>query len=201
MSPGNGIRMTNHRHCIFRVSSYPNPLEYTNEYVKALLLPHWLGECNEVVICIKYCYLLRHHVFEAVRDGLICCHEPNLVTDNDVFHKIEYIGGKWAPHGWHPKTPRRGPCSILSSFPSYFHYTNSKSGDIRPGVTPHTLPLSTGRSLCYRLSLALCIPINISYRTSFRMPAISWRLLASSVAILVRCYCPILRIYIYFLQF
>ena len=79
-SPGNGIRMTHHRHCILHVISYTNPLEYTNEYVKALLLPHWLGECNEVVICIKYRYLLRHHVFEDIRDGLIFCHEPNLLT-------------------------------------------------------------------------------------------------------------------------
>ena len=99
MSPGDVIRMTHHRHCIFHVISYPNPLEYTNEYVIALLLPHWLGECNEVVICIKYCYLLRHHVFEAVRDGLICRYESNLVTENHVYHQIEYMGGQWAPHG------------------------------------------------------------------------------------------------------
>ena len=53
MSPRNGIRMTNHHHCISHVIYYPNLIEYTNEYVKALLLPHWLGECNEFAICIK----------------------------------------------------------------------------------------------------------------------------------------------------
>ena len=59
--------------------------------------PHRLSECNEVVICVKERCLLHHHVFEAVSSGLIRRHDPNLVTENHVYHKIEDLGGQWSP--------------------------------------------------------------------------------------------------------
>ena len=59
--------------------------------------PHRLSECNEVVICVKERCLLHHHVFEAVSSGLIRRHEPNLVTENHIYHKIEDLGGQWSP--------------------------------------------------------------------------------------------------------
>ena len=53
MSPGDGIRLTHHCHHLFHISYYPNQLEDTNDYIKYLLQPHHIGECNEFIIGVK----------------------------------------------------------------------------------------------------------------------------------------------------
>ena len=78
--------MTHHSHHIFHISSYPNLLEDTDEYVKALLHSHWLSEWNEVVIGVKEHHLIRHHIFEAFKTGLVLRSAPNLVVDNRIYH-------------------------------------------------------------------------------------------------------------------
>ena len=97
MSPGDGIRLKHHCHHLFHVSSYPNQLEDTKEYVKYLLQTHHIGECNEFIIGEKKLRLLRHHLFEAIRSGLVCPHDPITVIYNRVYHKIEDLGRQWDP--------------------------------------------------------------------------------------------------------
>ena len=50
---GNGNRMTQHCLRLRHISSDPNPLEYTNEYVEGPIQTNLIGVFNEAVIGVK----------------------------------------------------------------------------------------------------------------------------------------------------
>ena len=84
--------------------------------------PQWLGECNDVVICIKERCLFHHRVFEAIWNGLIFRHDPILVTENHVYYNIEDLGGHWPPLGDTPKPLEGIPVLSTCRFYHFYQY-------------------------------------------------------------------------------
>ena len=79
--------------------------------------PHLIYGCNEAIIGVQERRLIRHHLSEAIRDGLVFLHDPSPVADDHVYHNIEGNGLQWVPLGDTPGTLEG--LSIVSTSPRH----------------------------------------------------------------------------------
>ena len=77
--------MAHHHHCIRQGSYYTNPLKYSDEFIETPMQPHQIYGCNEAIIGVQEIRLIRHYVYEDIRDGLVLRHDPSPVADNHVY--------------------------------------------------------------------------------------------------------------------
>ena len=104
MSSGDGPRLAHHHHCLLYVSSYSNPIKYSDEYIETPMHPHHISGCNEVIIGVQERRLIRHHLSEYIRDVLVLRHDTSPVSDDQVYQNIEGDGVHWLPLGDTPGT-------------------------------------------------------------------------------------------------
>ena len=80
--------------------------------------PHQIYGFNDDIIGVQESRLIRHHLSESTRDGLVFCHNPIPVADDHVYQNIEGNGLQWVPLGDTPGTLEG--LSILPTSPCHY---------------------------------------------------------------------------------
>ena len=97
VSSGYGPKLAQHHHCLIYVSSYSNPIKYADEYIETPLQKNQIYGFNEAIIGVQERRLIRHHLSEDIRYGLVLRHDPIPVSNDHVYQNIEGNGVHWLP--------------------------------------------------------------------------------------------------------